>query len=188
MLSYITDNFLSGKECGIEDGKLKQILQKTADYKRTSIGATAPEIIFNHAGYLTLNEKQQRTSEILKLSAIHSEYTLLLFWASWCPHCMHMLPELKKIYEENKQKGLEVLAISLDVDSLQLLKVIADGNYKWLNYSDFKKWENPAARAYNVHATPTMFLLDKDKKIIAKPETLQKLINNLSQINESNNK
>ena len=174
VLAYIADHFLSKEACGIEDEKLKKILQKTADYKRTALGTTAPEIIFSNEKSLKINN-QQRQNEISMLSAIRSEYTLLLFWASWCPHCMNMLPELKKIYDENKSKGLEILAISLDEDILQWSKVIADGNYNWLNYSEFRKWESPTARAYNVHATPVMFLLDKDKKIIAKPETLQQL-------------
>ena len=179
VLAYITDNFLSENTCR-EDGKINQIIQKTADYKRTAIGAIAPEIKFDAKAFSTI---QTFGFPLNKLSDISGDYTLLLFWASWCPHCTNMLPELKHIYDKNKQKGFQVLAISLDEDSLQLSKFIANGNYNWLNYSELKKWESPTARAYNVKATPMMFLLDKDKKIISKPETIQQLINELGLIN-----
>jgi protein-disulfide isomerase len=41
---------------------------------------------------------------------------------------------------------------------------------KWTNILGLKKWENEMAKAYKINATPTYFILDKDKRIIAKPE------------------
>src|ERR1035437_9179146 len=79
VLAYISDNFMVSNSCGIEDEKLKQILQKTADYKRTAIGAAAPEIIFSSS--LSFGDGLGTRS---KLSDIHSDYTLIVFWASWC--------------------------------------------------------------------------------------------------------
>ena len=165
VLAYITDNFLSINSCGIEDETLKRVLQKTADYKRTGIGATAPDFIIN---------------DNLKLSQLHSDHTLVLFWASWCPHCTTFLPELYQYYEQHRREKFEIVAISIDNDRAAWQKAVADGNYDWINYSELKGWESPAARAYNVHATPTMFLLDRDKKIIAKPGTIEQLIGGLS--------
>ncbi|MBC8555077.1 MAG: redoxin domain-containing protein [Candidatus Brocadiales bacterium] len=52
----------------------------------------------------------------MKLSNINAEYTLVLFWASWCPHCSSLLSEVKGIYEEFRDKGLEILAISIEKD------------------------------------------------------------------------
>ena len=167
VLAYITDNFLSINSCGIEDETLKRVLQKTADYKRTAIGATAPDF--------TINDN-------LKLSNIHSDHTLVLFWASWCPHCTRVLPEFYQYYKQHRGETFEVVAVSIDNDRAAWQKAVADGNYDWINYSELKGWESPAARAYNVHATPTMFLLDRDKKIIAKPGSVEQLMNNLAGI------
>jgi thiol-disulfide isomerase/thioredoxin len=174
VLASITDNYVSGRSCGIEDENLKRIILKTANYKRSSIGATAPEILF------TVEPKNSAGRPVI-LSDIKAEYTLLLFWASWCPHCNQLLPELKKVYDRYKGSRFEVVAVSLDVDSLQYTKTISTGNYSWVNSCDYRKWESPPAREYNVHATPTMFLLDRTKKIIAKPEKFEQVIPYLAQ-------
>jgi len=46
---------------------------------------------------------------------------------------------------------------------------------KWHNVIGLKKWENPIARAYHIYSTPTYIILDKNKKIIAKPQTLDEV-------------
>lgn len=124
--------------------------------------------------------------ENLRLSSINSEYTLLLFWASWCPYCTEEVPEVKEVVNDfnsehiNKGKLLTV-AISLDTDKEQWQKFVNENNlFSFLNFSELKGWKSEVVKKYNVYATPTMFLLDKDKKIIAKPETIQQLKNNLS--------
>ena len=174
VVAYITDHYLAESSCGIDDERIKEIVKKSEDYKRTAIGATAPEITF------AAPVVPQQVNEPKNLSDIHSSYTLLLFWASWCPHCTQLLPEVAKVYDEYKGRGLEILAVSLDVDSVKWRNTITSGNYTWLNYTDLKSWQSPAAQSYNVIATPTMFLLDKDKKIIAKPSTAQDLIHSIS--------
>ncbi len=132
------------------------------------------------------------------LYAINAEYTLLIFWSSACPHCSSALKQLKKIYEQYTQnlsgfvepryahsslrgrpdrvlRNFEILAISLDEDESVWKKTIIEGEYNWLNYSEQKGWDSKVAQDYYLYATPTMLLLDKKKKIIAKPLTVEQL-------------
>ena len=132
------------------------------------------------------------------LYAINAEYTLLIFWSNSCPHCSSALKQLKKIYEQYTQnlsgfvepryahsslrgrpdrvlKNFEILAISLDEDESVWKKTIIEGEYNWLNYSELKGWDGKIAQDYYLYATPTMLLLDKEKKIIAKPLTVEQL-------------
>lgn len=161
VLAHITNHYAAGTgSFGIADEKLKSILQKTTDYKKTAIGSTAPDIALNDSA---------------TLHTIHAGYTLLLFWASWCPHCMGVLPQIDDLYKKHKREYFEIIAISIDHNKTDWLNAIEQGNYGWINHTDLKGWESPAAKAFNVHATPMMFLLDKDKKIVAKPETVQQL-------------
>ncbi len=73
----------------------------------------------------------------MKLSNISAEYTLVLFWASWCRHCESLLSVLKEIYEYH-DKGLEIVTISIDKDRKEWQNTISNEQYRWINYSE---WE-----------------------------------------------
>ena len=139
--------------------------------RNVSIGSTAPDF--------TLNDD-------LQLNGIVSDYTLILFWASWCPHCTQEVPKIKKIIDDFNQKGdkkILTVAVSLDTDKDQWQKFVKENSLlSFLNFSEFKGWKSDVVKKYNVYATPSMFLLDKDKKIIAKPELSSQLLNALAKI------
>jgi hypothetical protein len=73
------------------------------------------------------------------------------------------------------EKKMQVLTVSLDTVKEEWLTVLKNGNYPWLNTSELKGWDSQVAIDYNIYATPTMFLLDKNKKIVAKPITFNEL-------------
>ena len=91
---------------------------------------------------------------------------LVVFWASWCPACNKELPYIKEYYTEFKKKGGEIIAISLDFDQTEFNN--ATKELTWYNYTDLLRWDSPIAELYNVDSTPTIFLLDKDNKIVQK--------------------
>lgn len=111
------------------------------------------------------------------LHSYESDYTLLVFWASWCNHCAKEIPILKRVLNEyilpelrNKNKSLTVLAVSLDTNEQTWSSYIqSQGIGDWEHVCDFQKWSGEVPKALNVYATPTYFLLDKEKKIIQKP-------------------
>lgn len=111
----------------------------------------------------------------IKLSKIKADKTLLVFWASWCPHCTASLPKLKKYYNPEHPERLQIIAVSVDTDLKAVTKAIKQEHYPWINIAQLKGWDGPIAQAYDVSATPTFFLLDKDKKIIAKPRSIEML-------------
>jgi thiol-disulfide isomerase/thioredoxin len=115
------------------------------------------------------------SSSQMMLSNINAEYTLVLFWASWCPHCPSLLSEIKEIYEKFRGKGLEVLAISIDKERTAWQEAISKRQYRWINYSELTGWEGKAAKEYGVWSTPRMYLLDRNKRIIAKPASVKEL-------------
>ncbi|MCD4746823.1 MAG: redoxin domain-containing protein, partial [Bacteroidales bacterium] len=171
VLEYIAENYTPDIFCENKERKsdLKTRLEK---FQELSIGKKAPDI-----------EITDINGEKIKLSEIKSKYTLVIFWASWCPHCTEILREIKKIYEEQNKKEIEILAISLDTKKGDWEDVISQENYSWINCSDLKSWDSKAALDYNIYATPTMFLLDKNKNILAKPITIQELIKELEKLN-----
>jgi len=100
---------------------------------------------------------------------------LLVFWASWCPHCLTVLPEIKKLYENDDVADFEVVAISVDTSANDWKAEIKKGGFNWINCSDLNGWNSKAADDYNIYATPSMVLLDKEKNIIEKPITKNEL-------------
>lgn len=98
-----------------------------------------------------------------------SKAVILDFWASWCPDCRKANPELVAIYNEFKDKGLDIVSVSLDTDEAAWKKAIADDNLSWENHvSDLKGWDNAAAGMYMVAFIPQNIIIDCNGTIIEK--------------------
>jgi peroxiredoxin len=86
--------------------------------------------------------------DTIRLSSLKGKVVLLDFWASWCSPCRSSNKQLTKLYPKYKEKGFEILGISLQV-------IDAGG------------WETPTALKWGIYALPTSFLVDKDGKLLA---------------------
>jgi peroxiredoxin len=95
-------------------------------------------------------------------------YLLLDFWASWCRPCREENPNLVAIYKDFKDKGFEILGISLDKEKEAWLKAIRDDKLTWKQVSDLQYWENRAAKVYGIRSIPANVLIDPNGIIIAK--------------------
>jgi peroxiredoxin len=163
VITYIADNFQDPFSC--EDQARKTTLQKKLDnFKKISIGKNAPEI-----------EAPDPKGKIVKLSGIQSEYTLVIFYSSSCGHCAQMMPKVKEYYDKQKPKRVEVLAVSIDTSKSEWTKFLKEEKLEWIDVSELKGFNSKAADDYNIFATPTMFLLDREKKIVAKPISYREL-------------
>ena len=69
---------------------------------------------------------------MIKLSEIASEKTLIIFYASWCPHCQTLLPQIYDLYKKQKEKKFEVLAVSIDTSKTDWLNFIKTNKLGWL--------------------------------------------------------
>jgi thiol-disulfide isomerase/thioredoxin len=154
---YVLEKYLAQNTCS-NDVKIRSLSDKSNAIKTLKPGNKAPSV---------------KTTNIfgkeIILDSIKSPYTLVLFWASWCEYCEKAIPELKNIYTTYKPKGLEILAVSLDSIRQNWLDATNLFNFQWINTCDLKGFESTVIKDYNIWRTPVFFLLDKDKKIIAKP-------------------
>jgi len=92
-----------------------------------------------------------------------------------------MLPKLKTWYDNQKTKKLEIVAVSLDTNRASWMAFVKKEKLNWLNVSELKGYSGKAEDEYNIYATPTMYLIDRGKKIIAKPITWRELEQALNQ-------
>ena len=105
----------------------------------------------------------------LAVSDVHQGKVMLIdFWASWCGPCRRANPEVVAIYSEYKDKGFEILGVSLDRDEASWKKAIEDDKLTWPHISDLKYWNSEGAELYGVPAIPHTVLVDREGKIIAK--------------------
>jgi len=152
--AHLSTQMLNQDHCVLTTS-LANTMQK---YENLKVGNTAPDI---------------QLDATTRLSDIKTP-VLLVFGASWCPSCKTEATELLTYYDAWKKKvQLEVVYISIDTDK-EAFKT-AYQNTPWQTYCDFKGWETQAAKDYYINATPTYFLLDKDKKILVHPRSLRQV-------------
>lgn len=98
---------------------------------------------------------------------IKASRTLLIFWASWCPHCNDIMPVINSFADSDE--NLEVIAISIDESKEALTESLKEHEFSWLNIAELQGWNGPIIEKYGIVATPSIFILDENKKIIGKP-------------------
>lgn len=158
-IKYIDINYKANQCESDNDTDLQQRLEA---YKRLAKGKQAPEISWiDNAGNTQLLSKK-----------ISNNYTVIAFWASWCGSCKAILPSVNNYISGRN----DVLALAIGLD---------DNTEDWLHekthYPNFEhiqakeKWDNKIATDYAVYATPTFYVLDKNKKIIGKAKNLVEL-------------
>jgi thiol-disulfide isomerase/thioredoxin len=135
-----------------------------AKIKEKSDGLST-ELIGNPARDFAFDTKDRGR---IKLTDVQSPITILYFWDSTCGHCKKETPRLKQFYEEYKDKGVEVVAITLENEFTSWNKYIDENELTWINGYE-SNFERPNFLwYYYIPTTPKKLVLDKDKKIIAK--------------------
>jgi len=151
------------------------LVLKLSQFKNLSIGSVAPEILWETEKNGI--KEQHKLSEL----AIAENY-ILVFWSSGCSHCLEEIPKLKTLVQSLDKIKYKVIAIGLEDEAIKWEKEVAKYP-EFINILKLKKWENEIIQTYGLTSTPTYFLLDKDKKFIAKPESLEELESYLERVN-----
>lgn len=162
-LEYIAEQNQLDELC-VNTERKAQLENKLELIRKLSIGKIAPEF-----SVYDINKKK------ITLSEIKSEKTILVFWASWCPHCIEIMPVLKEYYNATSRDKLEIIAISVDDIEADFVEAIKSHDLIWTNIAELKGWNGPTVEEYGIVATPSIFILDKDKKILSKPTNKVKL-------------
>lgn len=112
---------------------------------------------------------QNLEGETVKLSqwAGRGNYVLIEFWASWCIPCLRETPNLKACYRKYKDKGFQIVGVSLDDDRAAWNAAVKRFGLQWPQMSDLKKWQTIARPTYGIQSIPANVLVDPQGTIIA---------------------
>ena len=150
--------YKKGKAHWADAETIKKISEKATSWEPLTIGKKAP----------ALNLVDTTEKKVVSLYGVNADYTILYIWAAGCGHCKKATPKLKKIYDKLKPHGVEVYAISSELENDDWRKFVEKHNLNWINVSDTPDRPQAFRTTYDVFATPKVYILDKDKKIIAK--------------------
>lgn len=95
------------------------------------------------------------------LSKQKGNVILIDFWATWCFSCRRAFPHLKELYSQFKDKGFDIISISVDSDRKILDNYLKKNPLPWKQAYAENDWLNHTVRQYNVNFLPSYWLIDR---------------------------
>jgi peroxiredoxin len=158
VINYLVENYVIKDDLCLDEKLTATLDGRIQQAKNFKIGNVVPNIILSDS-----------SGSIIELNKINVEKILIIFYASWCPHCQTLLPQIYELYNNQSEKNFEVIAVSIDTVRTDWLNFVRTNNLNWINVSDLEGWNGKAVADYNIYATPSMFLVDMKLKIIGLP-------------------
>lgn len=116
------------------------------------------------------------------LSQLSNNGTVLIFWSMECSHCRKMLPLLARNYKTMKELGFDLVAINLDAYRPAWKAFVKSNGYEWIDMNIQNPYNSSITSAYNVSGTPTIYIIDKNKKIYDKPTDAKSILKSLERL------
>jgi len=93
------------------------------------------------------------------LSDYRGKVVMLNFWASWCGHCRSEIPALESVYEEYRDRGFEIVAVSVGEDPAELKAFVEENGMTFVVLADT---QGAAMAPYQLQSVPTSYFLDAE--------------------------
>ncbi|MCF7886185.1 MAG: redoxin domain-containing protein [Candidatus Marinimicrobia bacterium] len=148
--------------CSKNDNDTKsQTKSENTAKTETTLKSQSSSFIGSKAPDFTLKTLE---GENVSLDQFSGKVILLNFWGTWCPPCRKEIPDLVNIYSENKDKGLEIVGITLNSGSPEKIQNFANKNN--MNYQiltgEQAKTMQIAKKYNNLRSIPTTFIIDRE--------------------------
>jgi thiol-disulfide isomerase/thioredoxin len=159
--------FTSGEMNYWANASIKKSLKDHADKIRTSmIGRTGPNLIM-----------QDQNLKPRSMYDIKNKYTVLFIFDPDCGHCREETPKLVEFYNKSKAKfNFEVFAVASDTSISKMKKFIDEFKTPWITVNGPRTYlKEHYSKLYHSETTPTIYILDDKKKIIAKKLPVKQL-------------
>jgi thiol-disulfide isomerase/thioredoxin len=181
IIVHLADKYyLSGLAHWANDEYKGKIKERVDKIRPNLIGAIAPELLL-----------QTHENTYVSLRKTPADFTVLAFWEPSCGHCKKEIPQLWELYQKLRDRGVVVFAVYTQYKRAEWDTYLEEHPYDWGNAWDGIEGNDEQGKPttfslgtefrslYDVYSTPTLYLLDKNKKILAKRisvETLEKIL------------
>lgn len=155
--AVVIGDMLVAEYADLYPAPVSMVKQQLEGLRTFAIGAEAPDFT-----------GPDPSGSPISLSSLRGKVVLIDFWASWCGPCRRENPNVVRLYNTYKDKGFEILGVSLDKTKSRWEQAIAADKLTWLHISDLKGWQSKYAKQYGVSSIPQTVLLDAEGKIIAR--------------------
>jgi len=156
MVKLADDIYLSGKADWVSKEFIDDLRKQVDLIRPNLIGKKAQDLIMDSFKGI-----------FVSLYDVEKEFTILYFWEPDCSHCKESTPKLKTYYEKAKNDNIEVFAVCTTSDKEKWTRYIEENKLTWINGWDPER-SSHFDYYYNVQSTPMVYILDRNKKIIAK--------------------
>ncbi len=186
--SYVSVNSLYGYTSNWSKEKVKELYNPLTNKLKKSKYGQSIEHFLSLPKTPKIGEKYidfeltDANNNPIKLSDVQGKYTLVEFWASWCYPCRKSNPELVKNYAKYKEKGFNIIGVSIDQRKKDWLKAIKDDELPWKQSIAPKGFKSDIALTYGISGIPENFIIDENGKIIAKTLRGDALENKLKEL------
>lgn len=157
--------YMTGKAYWADSTVTATMTERAMKLKPTLIGQKAP--------YLNLLDTTE--TKRISLYNLDAKFTILYFWDSGCGHCKKTTPIILDLYHNLKDSGVEVYSVGTELENDNWRKFIRENDLDFINVSDSPDHPDYFRTMYDIFSTPRIFILDKDKKIIAKQLSVEQI-------------
>ena len=104
--------------------------------------------------------------KMVSLTDFRGKVVLLNIWATWCAPCVAEMPSMQKLYQELKDEGFEILAVSIDESGVEAVKPFVEKHK--LGFPVLLDTKGDIKALYQATGIPESFIIDKDGMIVEK--------------------
>ncbi len=158
MVNFVIENYYNNLP---EEYRDQSLLGEIESAVKTAIGIKAPDFNWSENG-----------SDYSLHTLTGTDYYIVLFFSSNCPHCQMEIPEFYKFI--SGIENLKVVAVGLE-DEKESWEAMTNEYSEFINILDLDKWSSQKVSDYGITAIPTYLVLDAEKNILAKPEDFEEL-------------
>lgn len=153
------EGYLKGFSTEVAASKVAtDLAERISVLKTVMVGQKAPDF-----------ELPDKDGNMISLySKLGPKVLMLDFWAAWCGPCRAVNPDKVRTYNDFKDKGFDILAVSLDRTKEDWLKAVDDDKLTWTHISALKYWDCPARLLYGINSIPSSALIDENGIILAR--------------------
>lgn len=155
---YLVENYyMKGLATWIDSAQLEKYIKRAREIAPNMIGQPA----------MDLRMLDTTGKNVVPLSSVKADYTVLIFWSPDCGHCKKEIPQFDSLYHAALKKyNVKMYAVDADLETEKWKTFIKDNKLGegWIHVHDPNRTTNFRA-FYDVYSTPTIYLLD-DKKVI----------------------